>query len=105
MSNLEVIGNRAASEVYALMDHTMVSAENDGGGIYLSISLASTDNEWMVAGCPTLVADDEHAHWYISSGNGSFHAEHPAFQHDAAPEQVKAWLLEQVEVFERTLSQ
>lgn len=104
MANLEVIGDRAAADVYALMDHSMVTAANDGAGLYLSITLASTDEEWMIAGCPTLAADNEHARWYVSSGDGSFHADHPSFEHDADPEAVKQWIMEQVAGYEKQLA-
>ncbi len=96
MTNLGVIGDRAASEVYALMDHSTVSAENDGSGIYLLVEV--TESEWLITGCPTLAAEDEHAKWYVSSGAGDWHVD-SSFDHQAKPEEVKQWILEQVEAY------
>lgn len=93
--DLEAIGNRAALSVHALMEDT--SAENDGAGIYLMIKLG--DDDALIAGCPTLAADDENAHWYVSSTGGDWHRGHPTYTHTAEPYDVRDWLREMVEAY------
>lgn len=95
--DLEAVGNRAALCVHALMEET--HPENDGAGIYLMVDLDEQGNDALIMGCPTLAADDENAHWYISSTDGYWHRDHPTFTHRTEPYEVRDWLREQIEAY------
>lgn len=88
--HLESVGDQAALKVNDIMPEA--NAENDGGGIYLTLEAGDTG---FTAGCPTIATGDEHAKWYVSTSDGSFHEEHPSFDHTADPAMVASWIREQ----------
>ena len=93
--------NRAALKVQELLEGA--KSHNEGAGIYLEIP-TTVEDEPLVSGCPVEANDDPKATWYVETGAGDFHEDHPTFTHDTDPEKVAAWINEVKSRFESSQS-